>query len=366
MNIYKLDTPSLLLDNRKLINNIMIMETFCKQHQLNWRPHVKTHKSIEIAKMQLAKGAKGITVAKLSEAEVMVEGGIDDILIAFPISSHMKVKKLIALSRKAKLIVAVDSIDQVNMLEMYLQKEEEKLEVWIKVNCGLNRCGVEPIGEVLDLAKRIVQTNKLFLGGIFTHAGHSYGAKSHGELAQIANQEAKSVLASAYVCELAGIPIQVRSVGSTPTYQLSGAYKGITEVRPGNAIFFDMVQVGLGVATTKQCAITVLATVVSVKPGRIILDTGSKTLCLDQGAHGNKSVKGYGTIVGYHQLVIERLSEEHGIVIFEHTPPLKLGDVVEIIPNHACTVVNMFEQYNVHENGTWKCSWNIDARGSIQ
>ncbi|GAA0341712.1 alanine racemase [Bacillus carboniphilus] len=367
-SIYHLDTPTLLLDIDKLKENINEMAAFAKMQGISLRPHIKTHKSIEIAKLQLEAGAVGVTTAKIGEAEVMAAGGMKDILIAYPISSEMKMKRLIGLMEDGvDLKISVDHVQQVEWLDAFFEQTSYTLQVWIKVNSGLNRCGVEPGDEVVQLARKVVNSASLKLGGIFTHAGHSYGAKSIEEIEQIGLQEARMVVESAEACEKEGIPIPVRSVGSTPTYKIAGQVKGITEVRPGNAAFFDAIQVGLGVTSFDKCALTLLASVVGVYQGsRVVLDTGSKSLCLDKGAHGNQSVSGFGHVVGHPELTIERLSEEHGVAIVNGETSLSLNDKVLVIPNHACTVANQFEEYVVHQNGVVVDVWKVDARGKVQ
>ncbi|KAA0546219.1 D-TA family PLP-dependent enzyme [Bacillus sp. BGMRC 2118] len=365
--IQSLDTPALLLDFYKMKRNLEEVFTFTNEQGLNVRPHIKTHKSINIAKLQLASGAVGITTAKIGEAEVMAQAGIHDILIAYPISSTIKIRRIISLLIKGiQLKIAIDQMQQIHFLQKELEHTGYILEVWIKVNTGLNRCGVEPGMEALSLARHILLAPNLKLGGIFTHAGHSYAATSVKEIERIGQYEGLAVSESAALCEQNGIQIPVRSVGSTPTYKHAGKVKGITEVRPGNAVFFDMIQVGLGVTTIDTCALSVLASVVGVYPERIVLDTGSKTLCLDKGAHGNETVNGFGHIEGYPFLKIERLSEEHGIVPFIGDSPLKLNDKVRIIPNHACAVVNTFDYYIVHQHNVILEEWKIDARGNVK
>ncbi|MET3698711.1 D-serine deaminase-like pyridoxal phosphate-dependent protein [Bacillus oleivorans] len=367
-SIYELDTPTLLLDQGKLEANIRDMANFAKENGLMLRPHIKTHKSSKIAKMQLEAGAVGITTAKIGEAEVMARAGIKDILIAYPIAAEKKVNRLIELlGQEVHLKVAVDNLEQLGLLDQFMSKTPHQLEVWIKVNSGLNRCGVEPGSEAVQLAKNIALKKKLKLGGIFTHAGHSYAAPSLAEIEKIGLLEGKAVAESAEACEREGIPIAVRSVGSTPTYKIAGKVKGINEVRPGNAVFFDAIQAGLGVTEIDRCALTVLAAVAGKYPNRktIVLDTGSKVLCLDQGAHGNKSVKGFGHVVGHSEITIERLSEEHGIASIEGETSLCLNDVVQIIPNHACPVVNLFDEYVIHQEGVVTDVWDIEARGKV-
>lgn len=366
-HITELDTPTLLLDLEKLQQNMEETARFASKSNVKLRPHIKTHKSVKIAQMQLESGAVGITVAKIGEAEVMAAAGIKDILIAYPISGEQKIERVVQLLEKGvQLKVSVDSLEQLRYLQKGLEGTPFKLEVWIKVNSGLNRCGVEPGGEAAGLAQAIQSLANLRLGGIFTHAGQSYGASSLAEIERIGLKEAAAVVESALECERLGIPIPVRSVGSTPTYKISGSVEGITEVRPGNAVFFDAIQVGLGITTVENCALTLLALVVGTYKDRIVFDTGSKSLCLDKGAHGNNTVQGFGTVIGHPEITIERLSEEHGVALFSKETDLKLNNKVQIIPNHACTVVNQFEEYVVHRGGIVVDVWKVDARGKVK
>lgn len=316
---------------------------------------------------QIEYGACGITVAKLSEAEVMAKAGITDILIAYPLSSPLKLRKLASLLPLAKITLAVDDPKQAERIHQCLEHTASAIDVWIKVDTGLHRCGVEPGKETVALAKEISKYPKLRLQGLFTHAGHSYAASSVQEIERIGIYEGQAIAESAEWCEKEGIPIRHRSVGSTPTFRISGKQPGITEVRPGNAVFFDAIQVGLGVATFEQCALRLLSSVVSLRPQeRVVLDTGSKSLSLDQGAHGNATVKGFGHVVDHPELTLQRLSEEHGIAAVARHTNLALADRVQIIPNHACTVVNLFDSYVLHRKGTVVGEWRIDARGKVQ
>ncbi|WP_066048733.1 D-TA family PLP-dependent enzyme [Robertmurraya korlensis] len=364
--IISLDTPSLLLDYHKLLSNLNEMTSFAKEQGISYRPHIKTHKSIKIAQLQLQAGAVGITTAKISEAEVMAAGGIKDILIAYPISSPDKIKRLVKLLELGiQLKVSVDNTESLSFLQKELEHTPFILEVWIKVNSGLNRCGVDPGKEAVILAKAVMTHSRLKLGGIFTHAGHSYAAKTKEEIETIGLHEGHAVVESAIECEKEGISIPVRSVGSTPTYKTAGRINGVTEIRPGNAVFFDAIQAGLGVTSIDRCALSLLASVVGVYKDRVIFDSGSKSLCLDKGAHGNQTVTGFGQVIGHPEIVIERLSEEHGVGVLLEATTLKLNDKVQIIPNHACTVVNQFEEYVVHDNGRVMDVWKVDARGMV-
>src|SRR5699024_4813742 len=305
----------------------------------------------------------GITVATVGEAEVMNDAGIPSILLAYPICKEEKLERIQPLLDQTEIIITVDSAEQATILNDFFTKHDQNIQVWIKVNTGLNRCGVEPDEEVLALAQHIESLAQLELTGIFTHAGHSYAATTEEEIVNIAEYEANAIVSSAKLCEEAGIQIPNRSIGSTPTFKIGGKIAGITEIRPGNAVFYDMIQVGLGAATIEECALTVLASVGSVKPGRIVIDAGSKTLNLDKGAHGNENVVGHGYIKEHPELVLARLSEEHGIIETNHPETVTLGEELTIIPNHACTVVNLFDMYTVHQDKGVVDYWKVDARG---
>lgn len=360
-----IDTPALLLNLNQVEKNIDEMISLAQESGIAIRPHVKTHKSIKVAKRQIQAGAVGITVAKIGEAETIIQGGIKNVLIAYPLSSAQKLKRVEKLLNQADITLTVDSTEQATIINNYFSSQY-KVDVWIKVNSGLNRIGVEPNDEVIELARHIQTLDALNLNGVFTHAGQSYAATSIDEIKHIAKEEVNAVVKSAELCEGEGISIKHRSVGSTPTFEHAIKLKGITEVRPGNAVFYDMVQVGLGVAKKEQCALKILTSVVSKKENRFVIDAGSKTLSLDKGAHGNESIKGHGFIEQYPDLIIERLSEEHGVIPLDKHIDVNLNDKLTIIPNHACPVVNLFDHYIVHRDGHIVEEWKVDARGKIR
>lgn len=359
-----IDTPALLLNKETMEQNLNDIVQFARKHHVAYRPHIKTHKSVEIAKKQLDAGAVGVTVATVGEAEVMAKNGIDDILLAFPIFNEEKLERIYRLLNFSKITLAVDSVEQTKVIDQFFKEKNLSIDVWLKVNSGLDRCGIE----VLEVESFITATKELEninITGIFTHAGHSYGAQSEEELKEIAEQEADVVLKSAAIFDKVGVPVKHKSIGSTPTFKLAGKVNGITEIRPGNAIFYDMVQVSLGVSQIENCALTVKSTVSSIKKDRIVIDAGSKTLNLDKGAHGNESIKGHGYIKEYPELIITRLSEEHGVIDVDTSeyPHISLGETVTIIPNHACTVVNLFDKYTVIDDSDRLDLIPVDARG---
>ncbi|GAB6171362.1 D-TA family PLP-dependent enzyme [Paradesulfitobacterium aromaticivorans] len=367
-----MDTPRIVIDEQRLEANIKDMAVMARKAGVALRPHIKSHKLPQLAHKQLAVGACGITVAKLGEAEVMAEHGIKDIFIANEVMGSEKFERLSALARRIKLAVGVDSPEGAKALAQGIRvhgirdnngmRENGTLDVLIEVDSGLKRCGVEPGREVVRLAKEISRLENLRLRGIFTHAGHSYGAADRTELEKIALAEGEVMVEIARDLRQEGIDIEVVSVGATPTVAISAFVPGVTEIRPGNYVFYDAMQLALGVIPSiKYCSLRVYSTVIShPAPNRWVLDAGSKALSLDKGAHGHSGVEGHGIIIGQPKLRIVRLSEEHGVA--EGESSLKVGDVVEIVPNHACTVVNLFDEVEVW-NGAEREIWGVAARG---
>ena len=367
IKLHELDTPALLVREAILLRNIEDMAQFAQAVGLDLRPHTKAHKLPPIAKAQLAMGAKGITVSKLGEAEVMVEEGITDILIAYELIGKAKMERLLALLEKANLQVTIDSLEGARELDAALAGQNKKVQVLLEINTGLNRCGVLPGEDALKLAQEICQFPHLDFMGIMTHAGHVYGAESWEDIGRIGRAEGEEMVKTAELLRAHDIEVKVVSVGSTPTAKIAGMVKGVTEIRPGNYVFYDAIQVGLAVAIPDDCSLSVLATVISRPcPERVIIDAGSKVFALDQGAHGKSTVRGFGLVKGHNNIVIERLSEEHGILRVLADCPLKVGDKIEIIPNHACTVINLFDEINLIRNEESVEVWPIKGRGRVR
>lgn len=367
MKVRELDTPALLVNAGVMLRNLMDMQEFVEAMGIKLRPHTKAHKLIPIAQKQLEVGSTGVTVSKLGEAEVMAEAGITDILIAYELIGEAKMERLLKLMEKAEIRVAVDSVEGAAQLNEACAGQGKELKVLIEVNTGLNRCGVLPGEETLELAKKMAQFPHLKLIGIMTHAGQAYGANNWDEIRSIGEYEGTEMVKTAELLRANGIEIEVVSVGSTPTAKIAGSVQGVTEIRPGNYVFYDAIQVGLTTAVEEDCALTVLATVISrPTPERVVIDAGSKTLALDQGAHGKSSVRGFGLVKGHKDVVIERLSEEHGILRVPASSTLKVGDKIEVIPNHACPVINLFDEVSVVQLDEVVEAWPINGRGRVR
>ena len=356
----ELDTPVVLVDLERLERNIERMATLARTHRVALRPHVKTHKSIAIARMQVAAGAVGLTAAKLDEAEVFARAGFEDLFIAYELVTAAKLERAIALAGRVRLSFGVDSPEGIEMAAAAARGAGTRLRVRIEIDSGLHRCGV-PADEAVALARLVAARPELELEGVFTHAGHAYAAGSARELDRIGREEANSVLRAA---ELIG-SVEVVSVGNTPTAARSIAQPGVTEARPGNYVFYDGMQVALGAARREDCALTVAATIISrPAPDRAVLDAGAKTLGLDRGAHGTSSLPHYGSLVGTNG-TLARLSEEHGVLELPVSSAVRIGETVRILPNHACAVANLAAGYAVIRADRVVDWWRVDAAGAV-
>jgi D-serine deaminase-like pyridoxal phosphate-dependent protein len=365
-NFYNIDTPALLVEESILLNNIKNKQKLAERNGVKLRPHIKTHKSIYIAKLQQEAGAKGIAAAKISEAEVFADHGFDDIQLAYIIIGDRNIDRLYQLSKRVKKVTCcVDSITGAKRLSDHFFERGSVLDVFIKVDVGYNRTGVAKFNDILELALFVNDLPGLSLKGILTHAGMGYGAKSLDELMIIGNEEGTIMGRFAQKLRKNGIQIDEVSAGSTPTSNFLAQSREITELRCGNYVFHDMIQVSLGSCKISDCALSVLATVIS-KPSanRVVIDAGSKALNIDKGIVDNDTISGFGYIFG-KEATIERLSEEHGI-IYHDGERFEIGEKVRIIPNHACTVTNLYDKFYLVNDKQVIRSIDIEARGKSQ
>jgi D-serine deaminase-like pyridoxal phosphate-dependent protein len=364
----ELDTPLVAVHRGILQQNVEEMASFARKWRVRLRPHLKTHKTVEIAQMQLSAGAVGLTCAKLGEAEVFLNAGFRDILIAYPLVGAKKIGRLFDLMERypdANLETLTDSAEHAAELAAEAVRHGRTVPLWVKVDSGLGRVGVQPGVPAASLTRALLTMPGVRVRGLLTHAGHAYGAADREAVREIGEWEARCLLETK---EQAALPIELEiSVGSTPTVRISGQVPGVTEIRPGNYVFCDATQVRLGAATLERCALRVLARVVSrPTPERLVIDAGAKTLALDRGAHGSDALLGYGVIVGHPHAVIERLSEEHGVVRVPKDCSLRASDVVEIVPNHSCPVVNLTDELLVLDESGFVGMWSVLARGKTQ
>ncbi|KIX14734.1 alanine racemase [Dethiosulfatarculus sandiegensis] len=362
----KVDTPALFLDLDIIERNLDAMQQKMTGLGVDLRPHIKTHKIPELALWQIEKGAKGITCAKLSEARVMAGAGVKDIFIANQITTPCKISGIWDLAREVCLSVGLDSVAGAKMLSELFAAKGGELEYLIELDTGLKRCGVLPGEPAWKLHQQIKDLPGLKFKGLFTHAGHVYGSANREEVEAISRYESRLTQETAEIFRQNQVEPQVVSVGSTPTMKVWQGHQGITEARPGCYLLNDAMQVGMGVAELEDCALSLGATVISrPTPDRAVIDAGAKALALDKGGHGLETVKGHGVIPG-RDAYPERLSEEHGILKVAPDEPLSVGDMVRIIPNHACPVMNLFDRAYGIRNGRVEKEFEIAARGKSQ
>ena len=369
MRLADLPTPQVLIDRRRLIANMDRVQQLASAAGMQLRPHAKTHKSPIIAKWQLDRGASGICCAKLGEAEVFVGAGFDSVRLPYPVHPS-NAPRLVALMDYAAISIIVDHLEVAHSWSEALRAAGRTLDVLVKVDVGFHRCGIDPKGDPVAFIQAIASMPGLRLRGVLSHAGHGYQASSEEQLCAVAQQEVETLIDIRDRAAASGIALDEISVGATPTLRFSVRQRGITELRPGNYVYFDRTQVALGAATFDDCALTVLATVVS-KPAkdRVVLDSGSKTLTNDQ-ARGITPMPGFGAVLDANgsvdeTLTIERLSEEHATVRVAGLTTLEPGDRVRIVPNHACVVSNLVDVVRLVDGDHVIDTLPITARGRI-
>ena len=372
MQISDLRTPAVLVDEKRVDRNLARMQTAASARGLRLRPHAKTHKSPDMARRQIARGAIGICCAKIGEAEVFASAGIGDIRIPYPINP-VNADRVLALLDRTHLSFIVDDLDVARGWSEAIRSAGRHVDVLVKVDVGFHRCGIDPESDgAADFVGSVARLPGLKLCGLLSHAGHAYGAGSESEVCAIATAEARTLTSLAERVRQLGVAVDEISVGATPTARFSANLAGITELRPGNYVYFDRMQVALGSATWDDCALTVLARVVSrPAPDRVILDCGSKTLTTDLVRGGTQP--GYGVVlealdraVPDESLIIERLSEEHATVrVREGRSRLVPGDLVRVIPNHSCVVSNLMDSVWFVRDGIVAGQVDITARGRI-
>ena len=370
MLLSDLPTPQVLIDQARLRRNIDRAQQLASNAGVALRPHAKTHKSPTVAKWQIDRGAVGVCCAKVGEAEVFAAAGIANIRLPYPVSPS-NADRILALADRAAISIIVDHLDVARGWSDAMTRAGRTLDVLIKVDVGFHRCGIDPEGDALGFIQRVSALPGLRLSGLLSHAGHGYHASSDDELRGVARREAEILTSLKDRAMKAGIPLDELSVGATPTLRFSAAERGLTELRPGNYVYFDRTQLALGAATLDDCALTVLSSVVTQHDGRIILDAGSKTLTNDQ-ARGITAAPGYGAILTADgsaiddRLTIERLSEEHATVRVTGATTLKPGDRVRVVPNHSCVVSNLVNDVRLVDGERVIDTLPVAARGRIQ
>jgi D-serine deaminase-like pyridoxal phosphate-dependent protein len=326
------------------------------------RPHIKTHKCVELGQRQLAQGARGITVSTLVEAEAFAAAGFDDILWAFPIDGgHIAHARRVA--ERTRLSVVVDDLETARALA------GSRLAVRLKVDCGYHRAGVDPRSAYgLEVALELAAERGLTFDGIVSHSGHAYRARTKPEAARVAEEERAVMVEFAERVRAAGVVVREVSIGSTPAMAAIERADGVTEARPGNYVFYDRTMALIGACALEDVGVTVLATVVSHQPGatHFVIDAGALALSKDVGpTHLGLPTK-MGEVRGHPELTVASLSQEHGVIMAESPATIDgrfpVGETVEIVPNHSCLTVAQFDWYHVMEGSREVGRWSI-ARG---
>ncbi|MCZ9883178.1 D-TA family PLP-dependent enzyme [Arthrobacter sp. B2a2-09] len=357
----EIDTPEIMIDRDVLQRNIDRMATAVRTKGLHLRPHVKTHKVPEIAEMQLAAGAAGLTVATLGEAEVFAEHGAKDIFIAYPLCvGPRQAERLQRLAARARIAVGLDSREAAETMAAALGDAVGEIEILLEIDSGHHRSGITPDAAV-EVAQAAARAG-LRVTGVFTFPGHSYAP---GMPLKAAEEERLALGKAAERLTAAAFHITHRSGGSTPTATLTGS-SGATEVRPGVYVFGDAQQLELERCAAEDIALTIAATVVSrhegtaAIPRRVILDSGSKILGGDRPGW----TTGFGRLLDHPEARITALSEHHATVVWPAGATLPaLGDRLRVVPNHVCVAMNLVDEVTVISGGEIVGRWRVAARG---
>jgi len=377
MHISQLPTPALLLDLDILQRNLKRMQDRANRLNVALRPHIKTHKCLEIGERQKKLGAQGITVSTFYEAEQFAAAGFDDITWAFPIPP-VYATRAAKLAEKITFRVLVDSFEAKGHLDKIARTNGSKLHVWLKIDSGSHRAGVDPHSRLAEeLTEALAESKVLAFDGILTHAGHSYSSKTRQEILKVANEERDIMLQFAERMRAKRIPVPAISIGSTPTMSVVENLDGITEIRPGNYCFHDYTMVALGVCGVEDCAVTVLASIISHQPKakHFLTDAGALALSKDLGPTHLKNDMDMGPIYENYErkrlhahLHVRTLSQEHGKVVAHGVEEIegkfKVGERVRILENHSCLSVPNFDEYYVVKDDEVIDRWKV-LRGRI-
>ena len=365
MTIDELETPALCVDLDVLERNLARMGAYVRQHGLKLRPHAKTHKVPEIGRKQIQSGAYGLTIAKSTEAAVMAEAGIDNLLMAYPVYGPPKLERLTALARKGTHItIALDDAETLAPLAEAANRAGTTFDVLAELNVGMDRCGLGSNAHILSLAQAIDRTPGVRFAGLNLYPGHVWShPQQQQEQLRLADEKATAAID---LLKENGIACEVVSGGSTPTAFQSHHMRSLTEIRPGTYVFNDRNTLEAGACSFEDCALRVIVTVVSTAvDGWIVVDGGTKTFSSDRLISGSQQF--YGLVVEDRGMQLERLSEEHGqIKLANASTHPKIGQRLSVVPNHVCATVNLHDRLWLHRGGDVVDSWIIAARGCVR
>lgn len=350
----EIDTPALVLDRAACDRNLARMAAFFRDRPAKLRPHFKNHKCVTLARRQIAAGAVGMTCARLSEAEVLVEHGFDDVLIANQVVGEAKTARLARLASRARIGVAVDHPEQAAAISQAASAAGSVVRVLVEVDIGMGRCGVPPGEPAVELARRVAALPGLSFAGLQAYEGHLVNVLDRAERADRARAAMQPALDTRQMLEAAGFPVSCVSGCSSATYDSTGAMAGIDEVQAGTYATMDRQYQRL--AGEFEIALSVQV--------RVISRPAARKAVLDVGVKGAGSEFGVPAIRDFPEVEISSfLSEEHAVV--RNAPDWNLGQVLHLIPSHACTTCNLYREMIVHENGRVLAIWPIEASGGI-
>ncbi len=367
MNYMELDTPALIIDREIMMDNLRFMQEYANRRGVALRPHTKTHKMPKLALIQEELGAKGITVAKVGEAEVMAAAGLKDIFIANEIVGAVKLARIRELAKTVDISFGLDSIDQAKMIEAAFEGAKKQAQVLIEIEVGEERSGVIEKDDYVALLRFLKTCRNIHLKGIFSHDGNSYGAADVSACLEIHLTAQRRTLEFAKLAEDEGMKLETVSIGSTPSMMHDfPILEGVTEIRPGTYIFMDASQANAYGSLERNSA-TILTTVISrPTPERVITDVGAKGITAQTRSKGFCATKGLGLIKGWPDVEIFDVYDEHAIIYNKpFRDGVKVGDKVEIIPNHICPVVNLHEYAYLVSDGEVVEKIPVECRGKL-
>lgn len=366
-HIEELDTPVLLVDLDRMERNIARMQALADENEIKLRPHIKTHKVPAIAQLQLDAGAKGIACAKIAEAEVFADAGFDDIVVAYPVFGAQKWRRLAELAKRARIGVNVDSLEAVHGTGAAATEAGVTVGIWVDLDTGLHRGGVDhrDLEQIKRVAGAAASTAGTELVGLTTHRQIFFAEMADMTPVQAGRDEVQVLVEIADQLGRAGLEVGEISAGGSIVYAGAASAPGITELRAGTYVFCDLMELGLGVATWEQLALTILCTVVSIRqPSGATVDGGSKTFSGDRGLVGSPvaGLEGLAKAVD-RDIHLDRLTEEHGMAVLGEGESVRLGDKIRFYPTHACTAVNLSDQLIGYRGDTVEVVWPVLARG---